>query len=147
MSRGHPVKSWHRMADTPGVMDRILVIEDEPSNSLLAEVSLRRLGCRIIVKANGLSGLDRAKQGDVDLVILDIALPGVGGWEILDALRGDPATARLPVLVVTAHAGDESMSRAYRAGADAYIEKPYLPENLRRTVEMLLGRLPAPGLP
>jgi CheY-like chemotaxis protein len=127
-------------------MDRILVIEDEPSNSLLAEVSLRRLGCRIVVKANGLSGLDRAKQGDIDLVILDIALPGVGGWEILDALRSDPATVRLPVLVVTAHAGDESMARAYRAGADAYLEKPYLPENLRRAVEMLLGRLPASEL-
>jgi len=125
-------------------MDKILVIEDERSNSLLAEVSLRRLGCQIIVKANGLSGLDRARQGDVDLVILDIALPGVGGWEILGALRSDQVTVRLPVLVVTAHAGDESMERAYRGGADAYLEKPYLPENLRHTVEMLLGRLPAP---
>ncbi|MFZ0492778.1 MAG: response regulator [Acidimicrobiia bacterium] len=125
-----------------GVIERILIIEDEPSNSLLAEVSLRRLGCEIVVKPNGLSGLDRARQGDVDLLILDIALPGVGGWEILDALRSDPVTVRLPVLVVTAHAGDESMERAYRGGADAYLEKPYLPENLRRTVEMLLGRLP-----
>jgi two-component system, sensor histidine kinase and response regulator len=125
------------------VAQKILVVEDEPSNSLLAEVSLRRLNCQIIVKTNGLSGLDRAKQGDIDLVILDIALPGVGGWEVLDSLRADPATSRTPVLVLTAHAGDESMERAYRAGADAYIEKPYLPEKLRRTAEHLLGRLPA----
>lgn len=125
------------------VVEKILVIEDEPSNSLLAEVSLRRLDCQIIVKTNGLSGLDRASQGDIDLVILDIALPGVGGWEVLDALRADPMTARTPVLVVTAHAGDESMERAYRAGADAYLEKPYLPDKLRQTVERLLGRLPA----
>jgi CheY-like chemotaxis protein len=97
----------------------------------------------MIIKANGLSGLDRAKQGDIDLVILDIALPGVGGWEILDSLRDDPVTVRTPVLVLTAHAGDESMERAYRAGADAYLEKPYLPDKLRRTVEQLLGRLPA----
>jgi CheY-like chemotaxis protein len=128
-------------------MDRILVIEDERSNSLLAEVSLRRLGCQIIVKANGLSGLDRARKGDIDLVLLDIALPGVGGWEILHALRSEPVTSRLPVLVVTAHAGDDSMERAYRSGADAYLEKPYLPENLRRKVEMLLGRLPASERP
>jgi two-component system cell cycle response regulator DivK len=128
-------------------MDRILVIEDERSNSLLAEVSLRRLGCQIIVKANGLSGLDRARKGDIDLVLLDIALPGVGGWEILRALRSEPVTSRLPVLVVTAHAGDDSMERAYRSGADAYLEKPYLPENLRRKVEMLLGRLPASERP
>lgn len=127
------------------VVEKILVIEDEPSNSLLAEVSLRRLDCQIIVKSNGLSGLDRASQGDIDLVILDIALPGVGGWEVLDALRADPVTARTPVLVVTAHAGDESMERAYRAGADAYLEKPYLPDSLRQTVERLLGRLPALG--
>jgi len=123
------------------------VIEDERSNSLLAEVSLRRLGCQIIVKANGLSGLDRARKGDIDLVLLDIALPGVGGWEILHALRSEPVTSRLPVLVVTAHAGDDSMERAYRSGADAYLEKPYLPENLRRKVEMLLGRLPASERP
>lgn len=130
------------IADTAFV-DKILMIEDEPSNSLLAEVSLRSLGCQMIIKANGLSGLDRAKQGDIDLVILDIALPGVGGWEILDSLRDDPVTVRTPVLVLTAHAGDESMERAYRAGADAYLEKPYLPDKLRRTVEQLLGRLPA----
>lgn len=123
------------------------MIEDERSNSLLAEVSLRRLGCQIIVKANGLSGLDRARKGDIDLVLLDIALPGVGGWEILHALRSEPVTSRLPVLVVTAHAGDDSMERAYRSGADAYLEKPYLPENLRRKVEMLLGRLPASERP
>jgi CheY-like chemotaxis protein len=122
---------------------KILVIEDEPSNSLLVEVSLRKVECQTIIKADGLTGLDRARRGDIDLIILDIALPGMGGWQVLDALRGDPVTLRVPVLVLTAHAGEESMQRAYRAGADAFIEKPYLPEELRRTVQILLGRLPA----
>jgi CheY-like chemotaxis protein len=124
---------------------KILVIEDEPSNSLLVEVSLRKVECQTIIRANGLTGLDRARRGDVDLIILDIALPGMNGWQVLESLRKDPATLRTPVLVLTAHAGEESMYRAYRAGADAFIEKPYLPEQLRHTVQMLLGRLPATG--
>lgn len=122
---------------------KILVIEDEPSNSLLVEVSLRRVECQTIVRSDGLTGLERARCGDIDLVILDIALPVMGGWEVLETLRSEVATMRVPVLVLTAHAGDESMQRAYRAGADAFIEKPYLPEDLRRTVQILLGRLPA----
>lgn len=122
---------------------KILVIEDEPSNSLLVEVSLRRVECQTIICSDGLTGLDRARRGDIDLIILDIALPVMGGWEVLETLRSEIATMRVPVLVLTAHAGDESMQRAYRAGADAFIEKPYLPEDLRRTVQILLGRLPA----
>ena len=118
----------------------VLVIEDEPSNSLLVEVTLRPLGCETIVRANGIAGLDVARSQPVDLVILDIALPGMDGWRVLEAIRKDPATADTPVLVLTAHAGEESMMRAADGGADAYMAKPYNPASLRDSVRMLLER-------
>ncbi len=118
----------------------VLLVEDEPSNSLLVEVTLRPLGCETIVRANGIAGLDTARTHPVDLVILDIALPGMDGWRVLEALRNDPATAKMPVLVLTAHAGEESMIRAADGGADAYMAKPFSPASLRDSVRMLLER-------
>jgi CheY-like chemotaxis protein len=117
----------------------ILIIEDEPSNSALADVVLRRLNCQTIIKRNGLAGLDRAHRGDIDLIILDIALPGVNGWDVLTTLRKDPVTVDVPVLVLTAHAGEESMGRAFGGGANDFIEKPYAPEELRVAARKLLG--------
>lgn len=129
-------------------LSKILVIEDETSNSRLVEVTLRQVG-QTIVRANGLAGLDYARGGDVALVILDIALPGMGGWEVLAALRDDPSTMHIPVIVLTAHAGNEAMMRAYAAGADGFMEKPFYPEELRRAVRELLNPrtgVEAPGI-
>lgn len=135
------VKSIDLRADdaemSPG---KILVIEDEPSNSLLVKVTLRPLECETMVRSNGIAGLDAARSGDIELIVLDIALPGMDGWKILEEIRKDPDTMMIPVLVLTAHAGEESMMRAADAGADAFIGKPFHPKELRHAVRTLIDR-------
>lgn len=118
----------------------VLVIEDDAPNSLLIEVTLRQVECETITRSNGIAGLDAARGGGIDLIILDIALPGMGGWDVLEAIRSDPLTIHIPVLVLTAHAEQESMNHAYGAGADVFMAKPFYPDDLRSSVRELLGR-------
>ncbi len=117
----------------------VLVIEDDASNSLLIEVTLRQVDCETITRSNGIAGLDSARGGGIDLIILDIALPGMSGWDVLAMIRDDPLTLHIPVLVLTAHAGEESMLRAYGLGADGFMSKPFFPDDLRSSARTLLG--------
>ncbi len=120
---------------TPG---KILLIEDEPSNSRLMEVSLRPLGYETLVKADGSSGLQAAHDETIELIVLDIALPELDGWQVLDRLRSDPHTMAIPVLVLTAHVGDENLMKAADGGADVFMTKPFQPDDLRQVVRALI---------
>ncbi len=120
---------------TPG---KILLIEDEPSNSRLMEVTLRPLGFETLIRADGSSGLQAAQDESVELIVLDIALPELDGWQVLDRLRSDPHTMAIPVLVLTAHVGDENLMRAADGGADVFMTKPFQPDDLRQVVRALI---------
>ena len=118
--------------------DKILLIEDEPSNSRLIEVTLRRLGLETVICADGVSGLAAARDPAVVVVVLDIALPKLDGWQVLDAIRNDPAIGSTPVLVLTAHVGNEHVIRASDGGADVFMTKPFQPDDLRHVVGALI---------
>ncbi|MDH3260729.1 MAG: response regulator [Acidimicrobiia bacterium] len=120
---------------TPG---KILLIEDEPSNSRLMEITLRPLGYETLVRTDGSSGLDAAHDESIELIVLDIALPELDGWQVLDRLRSDPHTMAIPVLVLTAHVGDENLMKAADAGADVFMTKPFQPNDLRQVVSALI---------
>lgn len=117
---------------------KILLIEDEPSNSRLIEVTLRRLGLETVICADGASGLQAAHDPAVVLIVLDIALPKLDGWQVLDAIRNDPAIHTTPVLILTAHVGNENAIRASDGGADIFMTKPFQPDDLRREVSALI---------
>jgi DNA-binding response OmpR family regulator len=120
------------------VPGKILLIEDEPSNSRLMEVTLRPLGYETLIKADGSSGLQAARDEAIELIVLDIALPELDGWQVLDRLRSDPHTMAIPVLVLTAHVGDENMMKAADGGADVFMTKPFQPDDLRQVVRALI---------
>ena len=120
---------------TPG---KILLIEDEPSNSRLMEVTLRPLGYETLVRADGSSGLEAAHDEAIELIVLDIALPKLDGWQVLERLRSDPHTTAIPVLVLTAHVGDENLSKAADGGADVFMTKPFQPDDLRQVARALI---------
>lgn len=120
---------------TPG---KILLIEDEPSNSRLMEVTLRPLGYETLIRADGSSGLEAAHDESIELIVLDIALPKLDGWQVLDRLRNDPDTMAIPVLVLTAHVGDENLMKAADGGADVFMTKPFQPDDLRQVVRALI---------
>lgn len=126
------------------VQDHILVIEDSPLVQKLLAVCLRDLGHPVEGALDGPSGLEAACTRPPALLILDIGLPGMDGWEVLRRMRQDPACGGVPVLVLTAHAQEEYRLEADRRGADAFMTKPFEPEALRATIARLLAaRVPA----
>jgi CheY-like chemotaxis protein len=119
--------------------DHILVIEDSPLVQKLLAVCLRDLGRPVVGALDGPSGLEAACSDPPAVVILDIGLPLMDGWEVLRRFRQDPACHSVPVLVLTAHAQEEYRLEADRRGADAFMTKPFEPDALRSTLGRLLA--------
>jgi CheY-like chemotaxis protein len=117
---------------------RILIVEDSAVIRRLIEVCLRAADLEIITRDDGRTGLTAVSSESPDLVVLDIGLPGMDGWEVLDRIRKDPTTKSIPVVVLTAHAEEESRRRANEGGADAFVTKPFQPNDFRSTVLSLL---------
>lgn len=120
---------------------RVLVVEDSAVIRRLIEVCLRPANLEVVMREDGPSGLHAAIAEKPDLLVLDIGLPEMDGWEVLDRLRSDQRTKELPVLVLTAHAEEESRRRADEGGADAFVTKPFQPNDFRQEVLNLLARI------
>ena len=118
----------------------VLVIEDSSSVRRLIEVCLRALDLEISAAEDGPQGIEAIHANEPDVVVLDIGLPGLDGWEVLKRLRADEKTAHLKVLILTAHAQPEMADRAAKGGADGFMTKPFRPADLREQVEKLLNR-------
>lgn len=100
---------------------------------------LRVLDVDVSSAEDGITGLDQISSTSPHVVVLDIGLPGLDGWEVLSQLREDPSSAEVKVLVLTAHAQPEMADRAAEGGADAFMTKPFRPIDLRVQVEKLLA--------
>lgn len=122
------------------VSHRVLVVEDSAVIRRLIEVCLRPAALDVVMREDGPSGLAAATEENPDLLVLDIGLPEMDGWQVLDHLRSNEATRHLPVLVLTAHAEEESRRRADEGGADAFVTKPFQPSDFRQVVLNLLAR-------
>lgn len=118
----------------------VLIVEDSPSVRRLIEVSVRPLGVKILAAEDGIQGLELARQELPEIVLLDIGLPGIDGWEVLSELRGNKETADLGVIIVTAHAQPEVAAAAEQRGADGFITKPFRPGQLRDEITALLNQ-------
>lgn len=119
---------------------RVLLIEDEVNIAEAIRFLLTRDGCEVDVRPDGGSALATLACDLPDLVILDLMLPDMSGLEILSALRADPATAGLPVLMLTAKGQGRDREAAERAGVSAFMSKPFANAEMRATVRDLLGR-------
>jgi two-component system cell cycle response regulator DivK len=123
---------------TPPAGKVVLLIEDHPSIRHLITVVLERAELRLVYAPDGLSGLEAIDAHEPDLVLLDLRLPDLDGWEILGWIRARRSRIEMPVLIVTAYGGDGDELRAIAAGANGYLAKPFEPDVLRETVEKLL---------
>jgi two-component system alkaline phosphatase synthesis response regulator PhoP len=119
---------------------KILVIEDDPATLRLVDYSLRHKGYQVLTASNGLEGIRKARSEKPDLIILDVMLPGMDGFEICHRLRSEPDTAQLLILMFSAKAQEVDRGTGLKVGADDYLTKPVDPRELVNRVESLLTR-------
>lgn len=117
---------------------KILIIEDDPIGLELIEYTLQQEGYETLTALNGVEGLAKAKDEKPDLVVLDVMLPGLDGFEVCHRLRAEPETARLPILMLSAKAREVDLDTGRRMGATIYLTKPMDPSALVVQVGTLL---------
>jgi len=118
--------------------ETVLVVDDEEDILLLCRVNLEFEGYDVVTASSGAAGLERAREVHPDLVLLDVMMPTMDGWHVLEALKADPATANTPVVMLTARVQGEDQMRGWSGGASDYIMKPFSPVALLETIRSVL---------
>ena len=121
-------------------MPLILLVEDNEMNRDMLSRRLARKGYVVEMAVDGAQGVALAGEKQPDLILMDMSLPVLDGWEATRALKADEATARIPVIALTAHAMSEDRDRALSAGCDDYDTKPVELPRLLEKIEALLSR-------
>jgi two-component system alkaline phosphatase synthesis response regulator PhoP len=109
---------------------KILAVDDEPHIRRLVQVNLERHGYDVVTAADGKDALEKVASEKPDLVVLDVMMPYMDGFEVLQTLRKNPETRELPVIMLTAKAQDADVFRGWQSGADLYLTKPFNPMEL-----------------
>jgi two-component system phosphate regulon response regulator PhoB len=133
-------------AGRDAIAERILVVDDEPDIVALVAFHLARAGYGVSTASSGTEALAKAAAELPALVVLDLMLPGMSGFEVLERLRADPMTANIAVLTLTARRDEPDRVRGLTLGADDYLTKPFSPQELTLRVGAILRRLRAPAM-
>ena len=118
----------------------LLVVDDNEMNRNMLSRRLEKKGYTVTIAEGGQQTLDLIEQNTFDLVLLDVMMPQMDGWEILSTLKADPTTADIPVVMLTARTREADQIRGWRAGASDYIIKPFNPEALIPSVRAAIDR-------
>jgi CheY-like chemotaxis protein len=120
-------------------MGRVLVVDDEPDVLLLCRLNLQQRGHELLEAADGSTALEIARELHPDVIVLDLMLPGISGYDVLEALQRDAETTHIPVLVLTAKSLRADRERSHGLGASAFLTKPFLPNELCEMVDSLVA--------
>ena len=115
----------------------ILVAEDVGIQVRLTQMCLERANFAVIASPNGQDALNRIQAERPDLVLLDVDMPVLNGFQVLDAIRRDPATRHIPVIMLTAHAKDATLFEEYATSVDSFMTKPFSPQQLVTAVQQV----------
>jgi two-component system cell cycle response regulator DivK len=121
-------------------MAQILVVEDDEANQELVSRFLRRCGHKVLLAEDGASAVEAAVEHIPDLIIMDLSLPGMDGWEAAGLIRSKPETAHVPIIALTAHKLSGDVSKALGAGINAYETKPVVYQRLMKKIEELCSK-------
>ena len=121
-------------------MAKILLVEDNEMNRDMLSRRLERKGFEVAMATDGRQGVEMAQAGAYDLILMDMSLPEVDGWEATRQLRAVPATQSVPIIALTAHAMAGDRDKALEAGCDDYDTKPIELERLLGKIQTLLDR-------
>jgi CheY-like chemotaxis protein len=117
----------------------ILLVEDNDMNRDMLSRRLERAGYKIIIAIDGQEGVDRAKSEKPNLILMDMSLPVLSGWDASKQLKADTETSTIPIIALTAHAMEEDRQKALAAGCDEYDTKPIDLPRLLGKIQQLLG--------
>lgn len=120
-------------------MGEVLVIDDESDMLLLCRINLTKSGMAVRAEGSGREGLEAAFEQIPDVVVLDLMMPQMDGFEVLRRLREDARTHDVPVLVLTAKTSSTDRDRCDALGADAFMTKPFYPDDLARELDSLMA--------
>lgn len=119
-------------------MGRVLIVDDEPDVLLLCRLNLQQRGHELLEASDGGRALEFARERHPDVIVLDLMMPGMNGYQVLEALQRDDATSGIPVLVLTAKSLRADRERSQGLGAAAFLTKPFLPSELCEMVDSLV---------
>ena len=122
-------------------MIRVLHIDDEAAIRLLARVTLENEGMEVIEAANGRTGIQLAKREQPDVILLNVNLPVLDGWQVAEELRNDEATREIPIVFLTARSALSDRARGFDLGAVDYVLKPFNPVELAPRIRGALERI------
>ena len=121
----------------------VLLVEDNEDNLVVYRTILEHVGFKVIEARDGEEGVSRAKENLPDLILMDISIPKMDGWEATQRLKAYENTKAIPIIALTAHALEEDRQKALQAGCDGYLAKPVEPRRVVQEVERFVG--PARG--
>lgn len=124
---------------------RILVVDDEPHIVRLVQVNLQREGYEVLTAYDGVDALEKVAGEKPDMVVLDVMMPRMNGFEVLKKLKADDATRDIPVIMLTAKAQDADVFRGWQSGVDSYLTKPFNPMELLTFVRRIFQSLDEGG--
>lgn len=120
-------------------MAKVLVVDDEPNIVLSLEFLMQQAGFEVETAEDGATALAKVEAAPPDLILLDISLPGISGFDVLEQLRQEPLYARLPIIMLTAHGREVEKEKGLALGADDYVTKPFSTQALVEKVQALLA--------
>ncbi len=120
---------------------RILIVDDSATVRQQTSLLLRNAGYEVSMASNGTEGVERAKAGDYELMIVDINMPGMNGIEMIAAVRALPKYASIPIFVLSTESSKEMAAKGKKAGATAWMVKPFKPPIMLKAVEQVLAAM------
>jgi two-component system alkaline phosphatase synthesis response regulator PhoP/two-component system response regulator VicR len=124
---------------------KILVVDDERHIVRLVEVNLTRAGYDIVVAYDGIEALEVVKKEKPDMIVLDVMMPRMDGFEVLKKLQADESTQNIPVIMLTAKAQDADIFKGWSSGVSSYLTKPFNPRELLTFVERIFQSIEEHG--
>jgi CheY-like chemotaxis protein len=128
------------MNGSPVAPKTVLLVEDNEDNRIIYATALKFAGYEVLEAISGTEGVRLTRERKPDLVLMDISIPELDGWEATAILKADPATRAIPIVAVTAHALPDDEARSLEAGCDGYLAKPISPALLLAEVDRRFGR-------
>jgi CheY-like chemotaxis protein len=139
------MKAEGKSSKNPGAARKVLIVDDFEDNRAMYAEFLRYSGFEVAEASNGAEAIEKATMLAPDVVVMDLSLPVLDGWEATRRLKGDVRTRHIPVVALTGHALEGHSQGAREAGCDWFLAKPCLPETLLETLNELLSGRAHPG--